>query len=622
MVAISLSGCIFSKGQWSPDSRQLAFLAQDGDEDLLFPDGWLLGIDKEILPSSDDRTARQIWIGDVQTNRLALIEETKGWLSIPAWAPDGKSIAYIRFVPGGSDGGIFSGRLELVRRHRNGTTDVLRSLDGDFPRALVELLPYRVSSWSPNGVRIACPWIGSRSLMVWNVESKSLEAEWPMADMPSFSPDGRWLAVYDRGARPGFRVFRTGDWSTDIGHVDVASAVQPALWDPVGDAFYVARPPFFLGERARERIDFGSRRGQQARFIVARVAVPSMTARSAATISRSIQKYGQFLSCDFDGDWGREEFLASVLGDGMSSRIETFQPHASNPSRSWHPFDSLDAESLLPVGAIACSPDGRWTAMRFGLADWSAPIALRDRAEDDVRIWAPTPAVRMRALWAILQTLSRQVREVPSGTPASYGIGAAQVGENRYQTLAHVASHPMELFKPPAVQRIREETRRASIERLADEGLRLLAGFAPNETTGKLACRLAEIELVLRYSREDYARALEALDKLDRVAKEDLNDVERLALAIVRVQALMGAERWDAARWQANRLLDTAESLAAREREPGSPPMDPATLDDQGKQQLLLERLWVLYETLFTNQPAPPSDTPPPPEPRRIRIPR
>lgn len=622
LAVLTLSGCIFSKGQWSPDSRQLAFLAQGGDEESIFPDRWMLGIGPPSAPPPPAPSMKQLWVADAFTDQFQCLDETKGWLSIPAWAPDGESMAYLRFLPAEEIASGSVGRLELVRRHRNGTTDVLRHQEREFPAPLLELLPYRFAAWSPDGLRIAFPWIGNRSLIVWNVESKSVEAEWPTADLPSFSPDGRWLAVYERGARPGFRVMRNGDWTTNVGFVEVASATQPALWDPVSDAFYIARPPFFLGDASRERLDFGNRRGQQAKCIILRVAVPSMTERQIVSISRNIQKYGQFLGCDFDVDWGREQFLTSILGDGMSSRIETFQPHTQDRARTWHPLDALDAESLLPVGGISCSMDGRWTALRFGLADWSAPIVLHDHVENKVRIWAPTPAVRMRALWAIQETLSRQLREVPSGTPESYGIGAAPTGENPYPSLGHVASHPLELFKPPAVQRIRDDIRRASIDHLAKQGLQLLKDFDPYPTKGTLARRLAEIELVLCYSREDYLGALDALDKLERQTKDDLLPQELLALSIVRVQCLMGAERMDSARWHVNRILDRSESAAAQEPRGDDRQVAPDATDDKGKEQLLLERLWVLYENLFTSESAPTSDNPPPPEPRRMRIPR
>lgn len=560
------SGCIYSTPEWSPSGEQLAFLAQEGDEEEILPDDWLLGPYTSLLtPAKPRQTERQLWVGRVSDNRLSLIERTTGWMSVPVWAPDGQSIAFVRFTPDDSGDESLRGRLELVRRHRDGKSETLFQQTGDFPRPLVEALAFRPGAWSSDGRFLASPWIGSRSLFVWNVVDRRTEAEWPTADLPSWSPDSRWLAFYDRGRQPGYRVIQQSNWSDNPKVVDVASAVQPVVWDPGSEAFFLAKPPFVLTEPTGERNDFGIGRAKQVRFIVERVTVPGLERQSAFTVARPSQKVRQFSACYFDFNWTKETALASVLADGVASRVDVVRLYDGGESRPWHPLEGKEVDSLLPLGAIRCSPNGRHVALRFGVADWSAPLVVCEPAEHRIDVWAPTTAVRMRAIWTIIHSLSRQVRAIPPGTPMSFGIGREPTDDGPYLAMAYPKAHPLDLLRIPtefATRSERHESARAgdhrtTIDDLARLGVDLIAGVDPEGLSARLQRQLAEARLFFEYSRENYVAALDAINAVERIASKQLSEPQRRWLWVARIQSLAGSHRYDAARWEFSRRSTT-----------------------------------------------------------------
>jgi hypothetical protein len=565
LFAVAASGCVYSTPEWSPDGRQLAFLAQAGDEDAIIPADWLLG---PSPPAASRRPPepplRQIWIGRLIDRRFQLIEETKGWLSIPAWAPDGQSLAYVRFTPFDPNLDAGRGRLELVRRRRSGQSTVLLADTGSFPITLLEALVVRPSAWSSDGRFIAAPWVGENSLVVWNVIAERLEAQWPTADLPSFSPDGAWLAMYDRGARPGYRTVPSSNWKTESKWIEAASSVQPAVWDPSGDAFYIAKPPFVLVDSTGERNDFGIARNRMIRFAVDRIAVPSFERRTAFYVSRPSQKSRQYSACYFDCDWSGETAFASLLADNVASRIDAVPLQNPGESRSWHPVEAAEIDSLIPLGSLRCSPDGRFLALRFGVADWSAPLGVVSLDDRTMSLWTPNQAARMRAIWTIVQSLIRQVRGVPPGAPTSYGIGREPTGESPYASLAAAAGHPLELFGLPSelASRLsapaRAGNRRVRIDDLSRIGLELVAGSLASGVSDELRRRLSEVELFLHYSREDFEPALRSLGDVERGNGSPIDGSRRDALALIRIQCLAGLRRWDAARWELARFSERA----------------------------------------------------------------
>lgn len=577
-LAFATLGCIYSTPEWSPDGRQLAFLAQAGDEDSIIPADCLLGAGRPAASSRvPEKRLRQIWIGRLVDRKFQLIEETPGWLSTPAWAPDGQSLAYVRFTPLEPDHDVGWGRLELVRRRRNGQSSVLLADTGNFPVPLLEALVVRPCAWSSDGRFVAAPWVGEKSLFVWNVVAGRLEAQWPTADLPSFSPDGAWLAMYDRGSKPGYRAVPSINWQAASKWIEAASAVQPAVWDPAGDAFYVAKPPFVFADSTGERSDFGIARTKVIRFAVDRIAVPSFDRQTAFYVSRPSQKSRQFSACYFDCDWSGETAFASLLADAVACRIDAVQLQEPGDSRSWHPVESAEIDSLIPLGSLRCSPDGRFLAVRFGAADWSAPlgvVSLNDRKMD---VWTPNQAMRMRAIWTIVQSLIRQVRGVPPGAPMSYGIGREPTDENPYASLADAAGHPLEIFGLPAEVTSRLPTptpartggRRVRIDDLSRQGLELVSHALADGVSDDLRRRLSEVELFFHYAREDFEPALRAILEVERWSGDRIDGFRRDALAVVRIQCLAGLRRWDAARWE---LARYAEGAADDDRvhEPGS----------------------------------------------------
>jgi Tol biopolymer transport system component/DNA-binding winged helix-turn-helix (wHTH) protein len=215
-IAAGLSGWWFLARRSAPPAefhrQPLTRLAGKEYQPAVSPDGkrtafvWL----------ADGKQAPGLWVQGAQDSAPKRISTVEGEFSSPAWAPDGRSLAYIRF--GGVHGEIW-----------------ISSLDGTEARIISRLFPTRYGlqgrhlDWSPDG----------RTLAVDDTESISEPLGLFLVDVatgrkqrlttpdalsigdtdPRFSPDGRTVAfirVYHRVYQELFTVPSTGGTPTQI----------------------------------------------------------------------------------------------------------------------------------------------------------------------------------------------------------------------------------------------------------------------------------------------------------------------------------------------------------------------------------------------------------------------
>jgi Tol biopolymer transport system component len=140
----------------------------------------------------------------------------------PTWAPDGKSIAYIRVV----------GRGALYRLFLNGKKPRLLFKETSATNAIISY-----PAWSPSGRRIAFTSQRSGTPAIWTIglDGTLTQVTRAFSSQPTWSPDGRRLA-YTGMSRPGhgtiFVVGLDGGRRRDVSHAPVSDS--DPVWSPDG----------------------------------------------------------------------------------------------------------------------------------------------------------------------------------------------------------------------------------------------------------------------------------------------------------------------------------------------------------------------------------------------------
>jgi serine/threonine-protein kinase len=159
----------------------------------LSPDG------KRIALTIFDRANQDIWVYDPQRNTITRLTFGE-FNSSPVWSPDGQYVVFAKLA-----GGIFQARAD-------GASPPQALIESKTPSASLGQVP---SSFTPDGKRLAYFEFFAGHYQIWTVplenQGGQLKAGKPeqflksnfQDTVPSFSPDGRWLAYQSNESGAG-----------------------------------------------------------------------------------------------------------------------------------------------------------------------------------------------------------------------------------------------------------------------------------------------------------------------------------------------------------------------------------------------------------------------------------
>jgi len=533
----------FAPLAWSPVRRELAFGGAAGGAESVLPQGWLLPAASTAASAStnpSDPVRRAIWVLPPGEGHADLIAVTTGQFSAPCWAPDGESLYFVRWEPA-ADGG---GSLALIRRRRDGTTDVIHQEAGRYPFSERQSLPFETPAASPDGLFVVAPWLNPKGLVVVNLETNQVVRKLAAATGPSWSPDSQQLAYFvsepatpigglasgpqraqQRNAarlkiaeRKALLASGDGRVARSMGEFD---ATQPARWDQTGHTLLALRslvesPSSFEPSRVQLfRVTVGE--GRAARLL----GVSSAEEKAKPPAS----------SFAFDAKTDTL-FLCAPRPDARML-VERYDLSGAHSESSFHPFEEIDSPLPPPLGAVSLSKDGKRLAFRFGKPDAGAPVAVWDIDAERATTIHTDDAGDLRAAAVFVASARRSYLRVHPENGTAYQMtlpGSWDRGREHPQRLA--------AFPRRGRLALTDDVRLLSVRRLAADGLAFIAGrrnsWATNRT--KADASFDELALQLYYFREEFERARRCVDRL--TLDQPMPDERRVMLAILRAQCL------------------------------------------------------------------------------------
>ncbi len=243
IIALMLLCPAFAK---SPEKAKIAFVSREGGSwgiDMINPDGsdrvniiqftgsinqltWSPSGEQILFGARNNNGLHDIFIMEADGTNDQPLFKAQNYKREPAWAPDGKQIAYM----------AYSKILSAWHIHI-ATTDE-QSVEPIIPVDRLGGDP----AWSPNGTEIAFVMAAfqKREIYIYNLETdtqeKLLQKESPWMLLPTWAPDGKKIAFY--WARTGeqngvYIVNRDGTELQQVAETD--ARVYSLTWSPSGD---------------------------------------------------------------------------------------------------------------------------------------------------------------------------------------------------------------------------------------------------------------------------------------------------------------------------------------------------------------------------------------------------
>lgn len=554
IAVLANSGCLFSSPAWSPQEDQLAYLCAAGGEENWLISDWLFGTPEKKRPP-EQPPVFQLRIWDARSSRDVLIDQVRGVFSRPGWAPDGQSLAYVRFEP--DDAAVWShlwqqlqqvrlespdqiwdalmgeeevdGHLTLVRRYRDGRSESLEQKTGAFPARQLAALPWLAPAWTNDGLTLAAPWVGPIQTMVLALDKSRVEHRFDWHIFPSWASEGEQLALFRIDGQRGWTVTDRNTWPVPRFLQPASFVSDSAIWDPKGGGFWAAVQTSGLLREPGNNEPFLS---------VMRVSIKGQGQQEIRSFSLGRNPMA-VASLTFDPR--ASTLFCSLYADGMTPECHAIHAESGRVQRTWHPLMEGEDDRGILFGAIEVSSSGDMLAFRYGVPDWSAPLAIYDLKRQRCTVLASNRELTAKALWVFTESAGRLVRELPPQTVSPYKSNELLQAWQR-RTRIQPAYWLLDLFDRPETQAKREPIATERLNALAEYGLALTQ--TQKERTGPFGRSVQETELLFQYITQDYKRALESANQLARSPNISADHRQALLTIACQCALVLGHRDW------------------------------------------------------------------------------
>jgi hypothetical protein len=550
--------------------------------------GWIFGRAEGVPGSTPtgldlghtDASIYRIYATSLESTTSMLLEQAPGPLTAPEWSPDGKLLAFGRFVAAGLGG--FRYEVVLQQGPRQQSIIVSRPLAEapPGPDVVATLSP----TWSPDGRYLAVSLPQAPfGVSVLRSDNGRVLKTLDGAYWPSWSPDGSRLAVIQSGQGASLALMDLN--FGPLRHLaDLGQAFHPPVWSRDGKSALVAirRIALHAGGLTRSvdlvkvQVDTG------ATEIVTNIAADALDGGKAIR--------GVSFSLDRDGD----DLYFSPAIAGQPAVISWFRPRTREPVDRFHPLDITS----IKVGALAVAPSGKPLALRLGETGSAGPLAVWEPTNRQLTPLTPDD----RTGWEWLSFLVATARQFLSkGLPPAIAKGRSVERATILPIPGEFASNSEIGFRLRKLGRVG----RALCERLQ--------GAADDSNIDAFLC---EARLFFDALSQDYASALRSLESYEaRTTEPEL----RLRLLGVRAQFFLGLGEVERARETVAYLQGIEQRTpTAIETTPAGVVLAPATGPVHGWASLLAQRLDALAKQRDLGAEVEP---PPPPSERSIVTP-
>jgi len=448
---------------WSPDSRWICYTVVESREPGTAPPGWIFG--PENAPSTGNATAPRpvdaspgrdsaayrIWATQAAAPYAsALIEDSEAPLGSPNWRPDGRALAYTRFVPLERDGGRIRGHFEVILKEGLDKRKVLHSEENlEIDEAGLSHFSEEVPAWNRDGSSLAVTRPGlTSSILILDPRTGVLTRSIENASSPAWSPNGSKLAfIRKTAASVGTASLVVVDTPYLRGMSKVRSLLteeailQAPIWAGDGQSILAVcwkartsengrnRPPVLRLER------ISSISGERMReWLLAeplphrnRVQAPGMPKFDRPPATDSLEaaprnpEMAPSCSVDFHPDSEECFYTTDQFNQGSTVVCQNLRNEITHKR-----FPALDPS--VEVGNLAISPDGRTLAIRFRSSPsgngLSTPV-LCDITTEGLTV--PSADDRIRVEWlSRLLRMTQGLLEKSLSPPTVPGLGIAE----------------------------------------------------------------------------------------------------------------------------------------------------------------------------------------------------
>ena len=528
ILSASLAGCWHTPMAWSPDGTWLAYTVEVRPADQILAPGWLFDVGHPTpRPSSAPVVGYRLWATRAATNTSVLLEDSVGPLTAPGWSPDGHALAFGRVVTDADRSNRFEVIvIEGLSKRRILSSRPLTALDGEVSR-----LAGQAIAWSPDGRYLAIPQLDPLGLLILRADNGRTVNVIPDAFLPSWSPTGGRLAFYVRSHGHSLQYIDNAIGQPHL-LLEVGQATQAPGWTHDGTTLLVvARQTSPRPGEPNDLREHPGDMGEPQELLRIQLRGDNHTVEPIRNLggelgaNRDRVVEGVSIAVDREG----ENVFCSTLVEGQPHQVTWYH---SRDNAIYKKFPMVDP--TIPVGSLACSPDGRTLAARSGTTSAPGYPIFCDTESPDLRSRLVAPDDSARIEW--IATLTRAARQIIAGLPPL----SIHSDANRTRSVERPTLLPIQsefAANAEASQRLRR------IGRLG----RPLCDRGPESGNLDPATRkiFDEARLYFDYLREDYGSALNTLTDLE--ASAETAD-QRVGLMTIRAQILVNQGQAAAAR--------------------------------------------------------------------------